>query len=149
MLSVTGASGRLGGLVLDGLLKVVPAEQLVAMVRSPEKAGRFASRGVQVRRGDYATPQTLAPALSGVKRLLLVSGTELGKRVEQHRAVIEAAKEAGVELIGSNLEKQLVATTPLGRLGQPVDVARIAVFLASDEAGWLTGAWIPASGGLQ
>ena len=81
--------------------------------------------------------------------MLLVSGTELGKRVEQHRAVIEAAKEAGVELIGSNLEKQLVATTPLGRLGQPVDVARIAVFLASDEAGWLTGAWIPASGGLQ
>jgi len=118
--------------------------------------------------------------------LLLVSGTELGKRVEQHRAVIEAAKAAGVELIaytsllradtstlpiagehqateellrGSGIPWVLLRngwyidnytdTTPLGRLGQPVDVARIAVFLASDEAGWLTGAWIPASGGLQ
>jgi len=100
--------------VLDGLLKVVPAEQLVAMVRSPEKAGRFASRGVQVRRGDYATPQTLAPALRGVKRLLLVSGTELGKRVEQHRAVIEAAKAAGVELIAyTSLLRADTSTLPI------------------------------------
>ena len=99
MIAVTGASGKLGGLVVDGLLKVVPSEQLVAIVRSPEKAGRFASRGVQVRRGDYSAPETLAPALAGVKRLLLVSGSDVGKRVDQHRAVIEAAKAAGVELI--------------------------------------------------
>jgi NAD(P)H dehydrogenase (quinone) len=52
-----------------------------------------------VRRGDYSAPQTLASALAGVKRLLLVSGTDLGNRVEQHRAVIEAAKAVGVELI--------------------------------------------------
>jgi 3-oxoacyl-[acyl-carrier protein] reductase len=62
---------------------------------------------------------------------------------------VDTEATRGIGLIGSDLEKQLVATTPLGRLGQPVDVARIAVFLASDEAGWLTGAWIPASGGLQ
>jgi len=59
----------------------------------------------------------------------------------------EGTRAAG--LIGSDLEKQLVASTPLGRLGEPADVARIAVFLASDDAGWLTGAWIPASGGLR
>jgi 3-oxoacyl-[acyl-carrier protein] reductase len=58
----------------------------------------------------------------------------------------EGTRSAG--LIGSDLAKQLEAITPLGRLGLPEDVARIAVFLASDEAGWLTGAWIPASGGL-
>jgi 3-oxoacyl-[acyl-carrier protein] reductase len=58
----------------------------------------------------------------------------------------EGTRSAG--LIGSDLAKQLGAITPLGRLGLPEDVARIAVFLASDEAGWLTGAWIPASGGL-
>ena len=68
MIAVAGASGMLGGLVLDGLLEVVPPGRLVAVARDPEKAARFASRGV---------------------------------------------------------------------------------FLASDEAGWLTGAWIPASGGLQ
>ena len=98
-IAVTAASGKLGSLVLDGLLKVVPPDQIVAVVRSPEKAERFAWRGVQVRRGEYSAPETLAPALAGVKRLLLVSGTDLGKRVEQHRAVIEAAKAAGVELI--------------------------------------------------
>ena len=99
MIAVTGASGKLGGRVLDGLLRVVPSDQLVAIVRNPEKGGRFASRGVRVRRGDYSEPQTLASALAGVKRLLLVSGTDLGNRVEQHRAVIEAAKAVGVELI--------------------------------------------------
>jgi len=99
MIAVTGATGKLGGLVIDGLLKSVPAERIVAIVRSPEKAERFASRGVQVRRGDYSVPETLAPALAEVKRLLLISGMDLGKRVEQHQAVIEAAKAAGVELI--------------------------------------------------
>ncbi|HXJ34851.1 MAG TPA: NAD(P)H-binding protein, partial [Candidatus Eisenbacteria bacterium] len=99
MIAVAGASGMLGGLVLDGLLEVVPPGRLVAVARDPEKAARFASRGVQVRHGDYAEPATLAPALAGVERLLLVSGTELGHRVEKHRAVIEAAKAAGVELL--------------------------------------------------
>jgi NAD(P)H dehydrogenase (quinone) len=99
MIAVTGASGKLGSLVLDGLLQAVPSDHLVAIVRSPEKAGRFASRGVHVRRGNYSVPETLASALVGVKRLLLVSATDLGKRFVQHRAVIEAAKAAGVELI--------------------------------------------------
>lgn len=99
MIVVTGATGKLGGLVLDGLLRVFPSDQLVAVVRSPAKAGRFAARGVQVRRADYSAPETLAPALTGEKRLLLVSGSEIGKRVEQHRAVIEAAKQAGIQLI--------------------------------------------------
>jgi 3-oxoacyl-[acyl-carrier protein] reductase len=61
---------------------------------------------------------------------------------------IETEASRGSELIEGELGRQLVAVTPLGRLGQPEDVAGIAVFLASDEAGWLTGAWIPASGGL-
>ncbi len=52
-------------------------------------------------------------------------------------------------LIGSELGKELVARTPLGRLGQPEDIARVAVFLASDEASWVTGAFIPVSGGLR
>jgi NAD(P)H dehydrogenase (quinone) len=99
MIAVTGASGKLGGLVLDGLIKAVPPDQLVAVLRRPEKASRFVARGVRARHGDYRTPETLASALAGVKRLLLVSGTDLGKRVDQHRAVIEAARTAGVERI--------------------------------------------------
>lgn len=99
MIAVTGASGQLGSLVLDRLLKLVPADRLVAIVRSPDRAAALAARGVAIRHGDYAAPQTLAPALAGVDRLLLISGTDLGQRVAQHRAVIEAAKPAGVELI--------------------------------------------------
>ena len=99
MIAITGATGRLGTIVVEKLLKKVPANQLVAVARSPEKAAAFASRGVHVRRGDYDRPETLGPALSGVKRLLLVSGTDVGKRVEQHGRVIEAAKANGVELL--------------------------------------------------
>jgi NAD(P)H dehydrogenase (quinone) len=99
MIAVIGASGRLGGLVVDGLLGVVPSEQVVAVIRRPNQADRFVSRGVRVRRGDYSVPETLPAAFTGVKRLLLISGTDLGRRVEQHRAVIEAANMAGVEFV--------------------------------------------------
>jgi 3-oxoacyl-[acyl-carrier protein] reductase len=59
----------------------------------------------------------------------------------------EGTHAAGV--IGSDLEKTWVAQTPLGRIGQPGDIASIAVFLASDESGWLTGEKLLATGGLR
>jgi len=99
MIAVTAASGKLGNLVLERLLKVVPASEIVAIARSPEKLAQFQARGVKVRRGDYSALGTLGPSLAGVKRLLLISGMDLGQRVAQHRAVIEAAEAAGVELI--------------------------------------------------
>jgi 3-oxoacyl-[acyl-carrier protein] reductase len=52
-------------------------------------------------------------------------------------------------IIGSEFEKQMIAGTVLGRMGQPEDIARVAVFLASDASGWLTGERITASGGYQ
>ena len=99
MIAITGASGKLGSLVLDGLLKVVRPSQLVVIVRTPEKIAKVTARGVQVRHGDYDKPRTLGPAVAGVKRLLLVSGMDMGKRVQQHRSVISAAKAAGIELL--------------------------------------------------
>ena len=51
-------------------------------------------------------------------------------------------------IIGGDLEKQMVAMTPLGRVGQPEDIAKVAVFLASDDAGWVTGERITVAGGL-
>jgi 3-oxoacyl-[acyl-carrier protein] reductase len=59
----------------------------------------------------------------------------------------EGTHAAGV--IGSDFEKQMVAGTPLGRLGQPDDIARVAVFLASDAAGWITGERIAVAGGFR
>jgi NAD(P)H dehydrogenase (quinone) len=97
-IAVTGATGQFGNLVLDRALEAAHAN-LVGIARNPEKAARLAARGIELRRGDYSDPQTLIPELADVNRLLLVSGTDLGKRVAQHRAVIEAAKAAGVELV--------------------------------------------------
>ncbi len=51
--------------------------------------------------------------------------------------------------IGSEMHNQLVAQTPLGRVGQPNDIAAIAVFLASDDSGWLTGEHLLAGGGMH
>jgi 3-oxoacyl-[acyl-carrier protein] reductase len=76
---------------------------------------------------------------------------ELGARKIRVNAVAPGAVETeGVHqlgIIGSDFEKRMVAETPLGRLGQPDDIARVAVFLASDSSSWLTGESITASGG--
>ncbi|MGY5882703.1 NAD(P)H-binding protein [Modestobacter lacusdianchii] len=100
MITVTGATGHLGRLVVTGLLDAgVPAAEVVAVVRTPEKAADLADRGVQVRRADYSDPASLQTALQGTDRLLLVSGSEVGQRVAQHGNVLQAASAAGVGLV--------------------------------------------------
>jgi NAD(P)H dehydrogenase (quinone) len=113
MIAVTGASGQLGRLVMEGLLARVPAENIVAAVRNPARVADLAARGVTVRAADYGKPDTLDTALAGVDRLLLISSSEVGGRVPQHRNVIEAARRAGVGLVAytSILHAD---TTPLG-----------------------------------
>ena len=59
----------------------------------------------------------------------------------------EGTQEAGI--VGSDFEKQMISQTPLGRFGQPEDIAPVAVFLASQASGWLTGEVLRASGGLR
>lgn len=100
MIVITGASGQLGRLVIEQLLKSVPASNIVAAVRSPEKAADLAALGVQVRKADYAQPATLDSAFAGAEKVLLISSSEVGQRVAQHKAVIDAAKRAGVKLLG-------------------------------------------------
>jgi len=99
MIAITGATGQLGRLVIQNLLKTVPAGQIVAAVRSPEKAADLAALGLQVRQADYAQPATLEAAFQGVDKLLLISSSEVGQRAPQHAAVIAAAKKAGVKLL--------------------------------------------------
>lgn len=99
MIAVTGASGQLGRLVIEGLLKKIPAAKVVAVVRNPDRVKDLAALGVQVRQADYDQPGTLEKAFQGADKLLLISSSEVGRRVPQHRAVIEAAKRAGVKLI--------------------------------------------------
>jgi len=99
MIVVTGATGQLGRLVVEGLLAEVPAAELAVAVRSPEKAADWAARGVTVHQVDYSRPETLAGAFAAGDRVLLISGSEVGARVAQHTAVVEAAKAAGVALL--------------------------------------------------
>ncbi|ERM10805.1 NAD(P)H dehydrogenase (quinone) [Pantoea agglomerans] len=99
MIAVTGATGQLGRFVIDALLKKVPAGEIVAAVRTPAKAADLAALGVIVRQADYGQPETLEAAFAGVDKLLLISGSEVGQREAQHKAVIEAARAAGVGFI--------------------------------------------------
>jgi len=89
-------------------------------------------------------------AVDSIARVL---GKELGARKIRVNTIAPGGVETeGVHsagIIGSDFEKQMVADTPLGRLGQPDDIAGVAVFLASDNARWLTGERITASGGLR
>jgi NAD(P)H dehydrogenase (quinone) len=95
-LLVTGASGKLGRLVVDRLLSHVPAARIVATVRDPDVGRSLEQRGVTVRVADYTMPETLQAAFTGIDRLLLISSNAREDRVAQHRHVIEAAARAGV-----------------------------------------------------
>ena len=85
MIAVTGATGQLGRLVIEELLKTTPAETLVALARDPAKADDLTAQGVQVRQADYTQPETLATALEDIDKLLLISSSEVGQRAV-HRA---------------------------------------------------------------
>ena len=99
MIAVTGANGQLGQLVIEGLVERVPANQLIAAVRSPEKTSSSRMLGVRVREADYRRPETLGTAFQGVQKVLLISVDEVNQRFKLHKAVVDAAKEAGVELL--------------------------------------------------
>ena len=97
---VTGTGGHFGRLVVESLLdRGVPARDVVATARNVEAVSDLAARGVDVRHADYSDPASLKEAFSGVDRALLVSSNAVGARVDDHRNVIEAAADAGVELL--------------------------------------------------
>lgn len=99
-ITVTGATGRFGRLAIEALLRRgVPAGQVVAAGRDLTEIADLSGRGVTVRYADYDDPASLRAAFAGADRLLFVSGSEIGRRVPQHQAVITAAAQARVGLI--------------------------------------------------
>ncbi len=143
MIVVTGATGQLGRLVIENLLRTEPPSSIVAVVRDPAKASDLSNRGVQVRQADYAQPASLRTAFAGADKLLLISSSELepGQRASHHRAVIDAAIDCEVKLIGytSILHAD---TSPLGLAADHVQTE--AMLKASDipfvvlRNGWYT-----------
>ncbi len=99
MIAITGATGNLGKLAITHLLKRVPANQLVAIVRNVSKAQDIKKLGVEVREANYDDSNSWGSALKGINDLLLISSSEVGKRFEQHKNVIEGAKGAGVSRV--------------------------------------------------
>ncbi len=118
-IGVTGATGQLGRLVIASLKTKVAAENIVALVRNPEKANDL---GVEARAFDYEAPD--AKAFEGIDKLLLISGNEIGQRARQHTNVIEAAKAAEL--------KEIVYTSLLKADSSTLNLA--AEHLATEEA---------------
>lgn len=95
-IGITGATGQLGRLVVEKLKQRVNANNLVALVRSPEKASDM---GIEVREFDYNKPESLTENLSGIDSLLLISANQVGLRKAQHENIITAAKQANIKWI--------------------------------------------------
>lgn len=98
-IAITGATGQLGKLIIETLLKEIDASNIIALVRDENKAKDIENKGIELRPFDYDLPETLVPALQGVDKLLLISANEVGRRTPQHKAVVDAAIEAHVPYI--------------------------------------------------
>ena len=98
---VTGASGQLGQGVIRHLMEnqgVAPAS-IIAVTRDPAKLDDLAARGVVVRFGDFNQADTLPAAFAGADKILIISGADIGQRLAQHTAAVDAAVKAGVKRI--------------------------------------------------
>ncbi len=96
VVAITGASGHLGRKTAELVVDRLDPSDLVLLTRTPEALADLADRGAAIRRADFDEPASIRDALQDVERVLLISATELGHRVQQHRDAIEAAQHAGV-----------------------------------------------------
>lgn len=95
-LLIAGASGQLARRATEIVLATCPPDRLILVSRTPEALAEHASRGVDVRFGNYANPDSLHEAFAGAERMLLISATDLVHGEAQHRAAIDAAVAASV-----------------------------------------------------
>jgi 3-oxoacyl-[acyl-carrier protein] reductase len=169
------AFGRLDVLVNNaGIYKFVPLEQITAeeyrrqfdinvlgtLLATKEAAKHFGPDGGSVINLSSVVSQNAIPTASiysatksAVDSITRVLAAELGPRKIRVNAiapgVVETEGTHTAGMIGSDFETSAVASTPLGRIGQPDDIARVAVFLASGDSGWITGERLLTSGGRR
>jgi NAD(P)H dehydrogenase (quinone) len=117
---VTGGTGQFGAATINFLLKKMPADNLVALVRDEDKATELKAKGVAIRIANYANYASLVVAMKGVEKVLLISGNDIANRQKQHENVINAAKEAGVKHVvyTSFIRKNETKTSPLGMVAK-------------------------------
>ena len=103
---ITGATGHLGRQVLEQLLALgVDPSTIVAGGRNEDALAALATDGVRTARVDYADPSTLDDAFVGAEKILLISSSEVGQRFVQHKAVIDAARKVGADLVYTSAPK--------------------------------------------
>lgn len=133
---------------------------LGTLLATQESLDHFGPNGgsvINISSVTSANPVPNSVIYSATKSAVDSITKSLARELASRKIRVNAIAPGGVEtegthtvgMIGSDFEKQIVAATPLGRLGQPEDIARLALHLASDEAAWLTGERITASGGLH
>lgn len=111
--------------------------------------GSGASRMCPPGYSIYSASKSALDAITGVLAKELAPRNIRVNSVNPGATQSEGTQAAGLYGVGSEFEKQLVAMTPLGRIGQPSDIAKVVLFLASADSDWLTGETILASGGLR
>lgn len=100
MIIITGATGKLGHLIVEQLLAEVPANEIGVRVRDTGKAYELAERGVRVRQADFADPASLRHAFGNASQVLIISSNSSGENaVQHHRNAIEAARDVGAERV--------------------------------------------------
>ncbi|WP_445456939.1 SDR family NAD(P)-dependent oxidoreductase [Flavobacterium sp. HNIBRBA15423] len=111
---------------------------------------------INISSGVSTTPLAMMSEYSATKAALDAITVSLSKEFSGRNIRINSILPGGVEtegtrtagITGSELEKTIIEKTPLGRIGHPDDIAKVAVFLASDDSGWITGEKITVAGGL-
>jgi 3-oxoacyl-[acyl-carrier protein] reductase len=129
---------------------------LLAIQAAVKQFGPAGGTIINISSGVSITPLPMGSVYSASKAALDAITVALSKEFSGRNIRINSILPGIVEtegsrsggFIGSEMEARLVATTPLGRTGQPDDIAKVAVFLASEEAGWITGEKISVSGGV-
>jgi 3-oxoacyl-[acyl-carrier protein] reductase len=130
------------------------------ILATQEAVRHFGPGGGSVINIGSAASQVAVPAASvytatkgAVDSITHVLSKELGPKKIRVNSInpggVETEGTHAMGVIGSDFEKFMISQTPLGRMGQPEDIAPVAVFLASDDSGWLTGEILVASGGMR
>ena len=147
---VTGASGQLGSLVIDALLKTEDPADIAALIRRPEAAAPLQAKGIDTRLAAYTDAKALTAAFEGVERLLLISSSEVGQRAAQHATVIEAARAAGVTFIAYtsllNATSSPLTILPAEHVATEEALAASGLHHAILRNGWYTENYVMGAG---
>lgn len=133
--------------VLGSLLAIREAVKLFG-----DKGGNIINISSAVSKTPVATGSVYSATKAALDAITVSLSKELGvKNIRINSllpGVVETEGSQSAGFIGSDAEVRLVANTPLGRTGQPADISKVAVFLASDDSAWITGEKISVSGGI-